>query len=61
MALSAGEERWKARGYAATLVTLSLATTLMLVRISYVQRSLETAASEKDKGKWAGRCMSVHK
>jgi ABC transporter transmembrane region 2 len=44
----AGDERWKARGYALTTVVLSLTTTLLVVQISYAQRNLQTALSEKD-------------
>ena len=47
----AGEEKWKAGGLALTLIAMSLATTLMLVRISYLQRNLETAMAGKDRGK----------
>lgn len=40
--LSTGEERWKARAYAAAVVTLAFFTTLFLVRISYAQRDFST-------------------
>ncbi len=46
----AGDERWSSRGWALLAVLLSLATTLMLVHVSYVHRDLETAMSGKDKG-----------
>ena len=45
-----GDERWAARGWAAAGLLLSLATTLMLVYVSYVHRDLETAMSGKDTG-----------
>ena len=46
----AGDDRWAARGWAAAGLLLSLATTLMLVYVSYVHRDLETAMSGKDTG-----------
>ena len=45
-----GKERWQARGWTAAVLVLSLATTLLLVVISYLQRDLDTAMSGKDKG-----------
>mmetsp|Transcript_14977 Transcript_14977/g.45203 ORF Transcript_14977/g.45203 Transcript_14977/m.45203 type:complete len:636 (-) Transcript_14977:410-2317(-) len=44
-----GEERWKARSYAAATIVASLMTTLLLVRVSYAQRNIQTAMSEKDR------------
>ncbi|KAK9916830.1 hypothetical protein WJX75_007512 [Coccomyxa subellipsoidea] len=49
-----GDERWSSRGWALLAVLLSLATTLMLVHVSYVHRDLETAMSGKDKGGFYG-------
>ncbi|KAG1670562.1 hypothetical protein FOA52_012134 [Chlamydomonas sp. UWO 241] len=43
-----GAERWQARAYAAAVVSLSLANSMFLVRISYAQRNFSTAMSEKD-------------
>ncbi|GFR44756.1 hypothetical protein Agub_g6087, partial [Astrephomene gubernaculifera] len=42
------EERWAARGYAAAVISLALATTLFSVHISYAQRDFSTALSGKD-------------
>lgn len=52
LTVTAGDEKWQARGWAAAGVLLSLATTLMLVVVSYVHRDLETAMSGKDQGQY---------
>lgn len=46
----AGSERRAACGWACAVVVLSLATTLLLVAISYLHRDLDTAMSGKDRG-----------
>ena len=46
----AGEERWRARGYAAAAVLLSVLTALLLLKVSYVQNSFQSALSEKKQG-----------
>jgi hypothetical protein len=47
---AAGDQRWKARGFAACVVALSISTTLLSVKISYAQRNFSTALSSKDQG-----------
>ena len=43
-----GKERWRARGYLTAAISINLLYTLLLVRVSYVQRNLSTAMSEKN-------------
>ena len=45
-----GEDRWRARGFAGLNMALALATTGLLLQISYAQRNLQTALSGKDVG-----------
>ncbi|GAB4815129.1 hypothetical protein N2152v2_002175 [Parachlorella kessleri] len=44
------EERWRARGYAAAAVGLSVVTAVLLLKVSYVQNSFQSALSEKNQG-----------
>ncbi|CAG9462781.1 unnamed protein product [Pedinophyceae sp. YPF-701] len=44
----AGDERWRARAWAASTVAMSLVTTWLLVRISYAQKDFATALAGKD-------------
>ena len=46
----AGEDCWRARGFAALNMALALVTTGLLLQISYAQRNLQTALSGKDVG-----------
>lgn len=45
--LLAGDEKWKACGYAAATISLALITTGLLVKISYAQRDFSTAVSNQ--------------
>jgi hypothetical protein len=57
-ASGAGSERKAACGWACAVVVLSLATTLLLVAISYLHRDLDTAMSGKDEGARAAHCRA---